>query len=118
MTPDEYPVDGTIEDVKDWVGDDPDRARAAVAAEADGKSRKTLLTWLSGVAEPQTEPGEPEPGEPEGEAEASETPVYVATKRLRYEGDWLEVGDEVPGAHAWPRLESWVRQRYVKQVSP
>lgn len=37
-------------------------------------------------------------------------PVYVvAPKRVLKHGDkLLKAGDEVPGAHLWPRLESWL----------
>jgi hypothetical protein len=39
--------DGTVQDVKDWVGDDPDRAQAALAAENEkDEPRVTLVDWL------------------------------------------------------------------------
>ena len=38
-----YPEGGSIDDVLAWVGNDPDRARAAQAAETAGKKRKGLL---------------------------------------------------------------------------
>lgn len=40
------PPDGTIEEVKAWVGDDPDRAQAALTAEESGQERQTLIAWL------------------------------------------------------------------------
>lgn len=43
-----YPERGTIEQVLSWVGYDPDRAKAATAAEhGRDKPRKTLLAELS-----------------------------------------------------------------------
>lgn len=40
------PPSGTIEDVKAWVGDDPERARQALDAERDGPNRQTLVSYL------------------------------------------------------------------------
>ena len=37
---------GTVDDVKEWVGDDPDRAQQALDAELDGQNRTTLIDWL------------------------------------------------------------------------
>lgn len=37
---------GNVEDVKAWVGDDPDRAKQALQAEQSGQNRSTLVTWL------------------------------------------------------------------------
>jgi hypothetical protein len=42
---DEVPQ-GTIADVQDWVGDDPDRAQQALDAERAGQNRATLVAWL------------------------------------------------------------------------
>ena len=39
----------TVEEVKAWVGDDPERAALALAAEEAGKDRKTLVEWLTGL---------------------------------------------------------------------
>lgn len=47
---------------------------------------------------------------------ADSEPRYVVglrPPRPRFAGLLLEVGDVVPGAHAWPRLESWVRSGIV-----
>jgi hypothetical protein len=44
---DEVP-EGTVADVKAWVGDDPDRARRALEAERAGPDRATLVTYLEG----------------------------------------------------------------------
>lgn len=44
-------------------------------------------------------------------------PVYVVglrPPRPRYAGLMLEVGDVIPGAAKWPRLESWVRAGIVE----
>lgn len=46
-----YPTDGTVEDIKAWVGDDPDRARIALDAEdTRDKPRSTLVDSLRAVA--------------------------------------------------------------------
>jgi hypothetical protein len=45
---DEAP-DGTIEEVKAWVGDDHDRAQRALEAERAGQSRTTLITYLEAI---------------------------------------------------------------------
>lgn len=42
--------EGTVADVLAWVGDDPDRARQALAAEQDGQQRSTLITRLEELA--------------------------------------------------------------------
>lgn len=50
--PDAVP-DGTADEVRTWVGDDPGRAALALAAEQAGKKRSTLidqLTKLTGQA--------------------------------------------------------------------
>jgi hypothetical protein len=39
--------DGTVADLLEWVGDDPDRANAALEAEEAGKRRKGVLDALS-----------------------------------------------------------------------
>jgi hypothetical protein len=39
--------DGTVAEVLDWAGDDPDRRAAALDAERNGKQRKTVLEALS-----------------------------------------------------------------------
>jgi hypothetical protein len=40
------PPSGTIEDVKGWVGEDPDRAQQALDAEREGQNRATLVSYL------------------------------------------------------------------------
>ena len=46
------PVDGTAVDVLDWVGDDPERAAEALAAEqAKDKPRSTLVKQLEKLAD-------------------------------------------------------------------
>lgn len=47
---DGYPEDGTIPDVKAWVGDDLDRAEAALAAEMEkDPPRVTLVEYLENL---------------------------------------------------------------------
>jgi hypothetical protein len=41
--------DGTIDEVKAWVGDDPDRAQRALESERAGQNRTTLITYLESV---------------------------------------------------------------------
>lgn len=43
------PPTGTISEVTDWVGEDVDRAKAALEAEKNGANRKTLITTLEGI---------------------------------------------------------------------
>jgi hypothetical protein len=38
----------TIEDVKKYVGDNPDEAQRILDLEVDGKNRTTLVDWLTG----------------------------------------------------------------------
>jgi len=47
------PPDGNIDDVLDWVGDDPARARTALEVEQSesGKGRSSLIGTLTGIAE-------------------------------------------------------------------
>lgn len=47
-------VPDSVDAVKAWVGDDPDRARVALDTEAAraGGPRKTLVPWLEGLAGP------------------------------------------------------------------
>lgn len=40
---------GTVEEVKEWVGDDPDRARQALEAERAGQNRSTLIAYLEEI---------------------------------------------------------------------
>jgi hypothetical protein len=55
--------DGTVQDVLDWVGDDPGRAQAALDAEQAGAQRSTLITRLEALA--VTDPIIEEPEESE-----------------------------------------------------
>lgn len=113
--------EGTIDDVMEWVGDDAERAKLAYTAEVAGKGRTTLLDKLTAVAgEPTDGPAQPEAEEPEDlpaiiKRKAGKT--FVANKRLRYQGKWYEPGDVIPGADTWPRVESWLRQGYIKEQS-
>jgi hypothetical protein len=49
-TDDSCPPSGTIEEVKAWVGDDPERAQQALDAERDGSNRQTLVAYLEDKA--------------------------------------------------------------------
>jgi hypothetical protein len=49
--PGEQVPDGTISEVLAWVGEDQDRARAAIAAEQEGRVRSTLINKLEQVLE-------------------------------------------------------------------
>lgn len=42
--------DGTVQEVLDWVGDDPGRAEQALEAERLGDGRSTLITKLEAIA--------------------------------------------------------------------
>jgi hypothetical protein len=42
--------DGTVQDVLDWVGNDPDRAEDALTAEEAGQNRSTLIAKLEAIA--------------------------------------------------------------------
>lgn len=44
------PPDGTVNDVLDWVGDDPARAQQALEAERAGQNRSTLVAELEARA--------------------------------------------------------------------
>jgi hypothetical protein len=41
---------GTVQDVLEWVGDDPDRASAALRVEQTGVQRSTLISKLEAIA--------------------------------------------------------------------
>lgn len=43
-----------------------------------------------------------------------EGPVYVALKPLMIDDKRYEIGEAVPEASCWPRIESWVRAGYVE----
>jgi hypothetical protein len=47
-TEEDGPPSGTIEEVKAWVGDDPERAQQALDAEREGQNRQTLVSYLEG----------------------------------------------------------------------
>lgn len=60
------PPDGTVDDVLDWVGDDVDRARLALAAEGErSHARSTLIAPLEALIE----------GRPTGAAAGAEAPA-------------------------------------------
>lgn len=46
---DEAVPDGTIDEVMDWVGEDPSRASRALSAEKAGQNRQTLLAKLEAI---------------------------------------------------------------------
>lgn len=41
---------------------------------------------------------------------------FIAVRRMTYQGRELQAGDDVPGAEDWPRVDAWVRARYLKEV--
>jgi len=41
--------EGTVQEVLDWVGDDPGRAQEAIDAERAGSNRSTLITQLESI---------------------------------------------------------------------
>ncbi len=43
-----------------------------------------------------------------------ETFYVVSRKPMRHRGSVLAIGDEVPGAGDWPRLEAWLGARLVE----
>jgi hypothetical protein len=40
-------------------------------------------------------------------------PKYVARKSMQIGGRKIRVGDVVPEAGSWPRVESWIRAGYL-----
>lgn len=115
-------VEGTIDGVLDWVGDDPARAREAYLAEVEGKGRSTLLARLDAIANADDEPeaAAPEPEEDETEPEAAAPQVgpvkYRALKRMHAQGVVYEPGDLVPPAGTWTRVEGYVRAGWLEVV--
>jgi hypothetical protein len=43
--------------------------------------------------------------------------VYVALKNIVVGDKNYKIGDIVPEANGWLRVESWVRSRWIKEVS-
>lgn len=43
-------------------------------------------------------------------------PVYIAARKMQRNGEVIKVGDVIPDADLWPRLESWIRAGYVKEA--
>jgi hypothetical protein len=74
---------GTIQDVLDWVGDDPTRAQAALDAERAGANRSTLIDKLAAIAAAPQEVAVTETETPpEAEAEAEELAPKPPTEVL------------------------------------
>lgn len=123
--------EGTITEVLDWVGDDPERARAALDAEyASSNPRSTLITQLEAKEAPETEADaeaedgddtEPE-ADPEDEPEVesfdqpapdvsidlSDASVFVGKMHVRDETVVVPDGVELkpsPG-QSWPIVAS------------
>lgn len=40
-------------------------------------------------------------------------PRYVALQRLLIDGEWREIGEEVPELESWPGWESYLRTQHV-----
>lgn len=45
-----------------------------------------------------------------------EGPKYVARKSMQIGGRKIRIGDVVPEAVSWPRIESWIRAGYLDVV--
>lgn len=43
-------------------------------------------------------------------------PSYVARKPMQLGGRKIKIGDVVPEAGSWPRVESWIRSGYLDLV--
>jgi|GEM_PF-2818119 len=43
-------------------------------------------------------------------------PQYVARKSMQIGGRKIRIGDVVPEAVSWPRIESWIRAGYLDVV--
>lgn len=43
-------------------------------------------------------------------------PKYVARKSMQIGGRKIRIGDAVPEAISWPRIESWIRAGYLDVV--
>lgn len=43
-------------------------------------------------------------------------PQYVARKPMKIGEKKIKIGDPVPEAHSWPRVEAWVRAGYLDVV--
>jgi hypothetical protein len=58
----EEALDGTVEEVTEWVGDDPKRAQAVLDRETgeDGKNRKGVIEAATAVLDAQPDPEEKE----------------------------------------------------------
>lgn len=44
------------------------------------------------------------------------SPKYVARKSMQIGGRKIRIGDVVPEAVSWPRIESWIRAGYLDVV--
>lgn len=42
--------------------------------------------------------------------------TYTANRRLKIGGKWRQVGEPVPEAHGWLRLEEWLHTGYLREV--
>lgn len=41
---------------------------------------------------------------------------YIARKPMKIGGKKFKIGDPVPEANSWPRVESWLRAGYIDAV--
>jgi hypothetical protein len=69
--------DGTVTEVLAWVGDDPDRAEAALEAERLGAGRTTLMSRLEAIADEEDEMADEDTTVDE-DAPGPEAPVEVS----------------------------------------
>jgi len=90
MSDDYDPGEYTVDEVKSYVEDHLTEAQSIREAEAAGKNRSTLITWLDdqmgGTQEPPEEPGDQPTGtEPNVEPEApQEEPVPEQQDRTEF----------------------------------
>lgn len=77
------PGDYTVEEVKEYVTDNPDQADEVLAAEQAGKNRTTLTDWLeSQQAQPQLTDEPPPEESPDQPVPVEVTPEEQSTPQL------------------------------------
>lgn len=64
---------------------------------------------------PPSEIGQPLPGPGRWRAEGS-VRTYTAGRRLKINEQWREVGEPVPEAHGWMRVEEWAHTGHLREV--
>lgn len=68
--------------------------------------------------QPETDSTDPVPSEVEVDIEPDlpKKRHFIALRRMTYQGRVIEKDEEVVGAADWPRVDAWVRARYLKEV--